>query len=528
VSPASSQGNNKEEQPTCQICQKRNHTTLTYLNRFNHAFSLNDVPQALAAMTIVDNQDSTWFPNTRATYYMTGDPGNLHSLTPYHGTDGVMVGNGDSLPITHIGQATIGSGSSSLKLNDVLLVPDIKKDLLSVSKLTSDYPLIFEFDGDGFVIKDRTTNRIVATGSRRGGLYALDGGPAVFFSHRFRRINREGWHQRLGHPQQRIVDHLRHRKLISFDSKNKTSKICTSCQMGKSCRLPFLSVDESITSPFYKVHCDLWGPAPVRSKEQFRFYAVFIDDYTRFSWFYPMRRKSDFFECFVHFQKFVTCQFDAKIRIFQSDEGGEFTAGSLAHYLANLGIRHQFACPKTPEQNGTAERKHRHITELGLTMMFHARLPTRFWVECFSTAAFLINRLPSPHLGMESPFFRLFGKHPDYSTFRVFGCKCFPYLGDYRHDKLSPKSLPCVFIGYSTTHKGYKCLYPPTGRIYTSHATLFLMRRYYLLQSPLVSMIMLPFKGRFARLMIGSISPRHGPTSSTRFIFTWHDPTNKT
>ena len=158
--------------------------------------------------------------------------------------------NGDSLPITHIGQATIDSGSSSLKLKIVLLVLDIKKDLLSVSKLISDYPLILEFDGDEFVIKDKTTNQIVATCSRRGGLYALDGGSTVFFSHRFRRINGEGWHQRLGHPQQRIVDHLRHRKLISFDSKNKTSEICTSCQMGKSCRLSFLSVDESITSPF--------------------------------------------------------------------------------------------------------------------------------------------------------------------------------------------------------------------------------------------------------------------------------------
>lgn len=86
---------------------------------------------------------------------------------------------------------------------------------------------------------------------------------------------------------------------------------------------------------------------------------------------------------------------------------------------------------------------------------------------------FLINQLPSPNLHMESPFFCLFGKHPDYSTFRVLGCKCFPYLGDYRHDKLSPKSLPCVFIVFNTKHKGYKCLYPPTGQIYISRHVVF-------------------------------------------------------
>ena len=57
------------------------------------------------------------------------------------------------------------------------------------------------------------------------------------------------------------------------------------------------------------------------------------------------------------------------------------------------------------------------LLNLGLIMMFHARLSSHFWVECFSTTAFLINKLPSPHLKMDSPFFWLFGKHPDYSTF---------------------------------------------------------------------------------------------------------------
>ena len=98
--------------------------------------------------------------------HITDDPGNLDSLTPYHGSDGVMVGNGQTLPITHIGQATIGTGVSSIKLNDVLLVPDIKKNLLSVSKLTTDFLFTFEFDGLGFVIKDTTTNQIVAKGCK--------------------------------------------------------------------------------------------------------------------------------------------------------------------------------------------------------------------------------------------------------------------------------------------------------------------------------------------------------------------------
>lgn len=85
-----------------------------------------------------------------------------------------MVRNGETLIITHIGQATIGTGDSSIRLNDFLLVPNIKKDLF-VRKLTTDYPLTVEFDGLGFVIKDRITHQRVARGrKRKKGLYNFD------------------------------------------------------------------------------------------------------------------------------------------------------------------------------------------------------------------------------------------------------------------------------------------------------------------------------------------------------------------
>ena len=53
---------------------------------------------------------------------------------------------------------------------------------------------------------------------------------------------------------------------------------------------------------------------------------------------------------------------------------------------------HRMLCPHTPEQYGMTERKHRNITELGLTMLLHGNIPRRFWVEAFGTAAWLINR----------------------------------------------------------------------------------------------------------------------------------------
>ncbi|KAL8171095.1 hypothetical protein V2J09_022899 [Rumex salicifolius] len=62
----------------------------------------------------------------------------------------------------------------------------------------------------------------------------------------------------------------------------------------------------------------------------------------------------------------------------------------------------------------------------------------------------------------------LFHRIPEYSYLKTFGCLCFPYLRPYHTTKQSYRSIPCVFIGYNTKHKGNLCLHQPTGRIYIS------------------------------------------------------------
>ncbi|KAJ0087866.1 hypothetical protein Patl1_32909 [Pistacia atlantica] len=87
-----SHGSNEatKDVPICQVCGKRGHTVLKCYNRFNHSFQAEDIPKALAAMTIADNQDSAWFLDTRATAHMTSHVGKLFNLQPYKGRDGVM------------------------------------------------------------------------------------------------------------------------------------------------------------------------------------------------------------------------------------------------------------------------------------------------------------------------------------------------------------------------------------------------------------------------------------------------------
>jgi len=106
-------------------------------------------------------------------------------------------------------------------------------------------------------------------------------------------------------------------------------------------------------------------------------------------------------------------------------------------------------------------------------MLFHSHVPLRFWVDAFSTAAFIINRLPIPTLDGLSPFELLYGKSPIYSNFHPFGCLVFPYLRDYAPHKLSPRSRPCVFLGYSMSHHGFRCLDHSTNHVFISRYAIF-------------------------------------------------------
>lgn len=113
------------------------------------------------------------------------------------------------------------------------------------------------------------------------------------------------------------------------------------------------------------------------------------------------------------------------------------------------------------------------MVETGLTLLAQASMPIRFWDEAFKTACFLINRMPSKTISMATPLERLFHEKPDYTFLKIFGSACWPCLRPYNDRKLQFRSKRCVFLGYSTLHKGYKCLHVSSGRVYISRDVVF-------------------------------------------------------
>ena len=135
------------------------------------------------------------------------------------------------------------------------------------------------------------------------------------------------------------------------------------------------------------------------------------------------------------------------------------------HYTSNY-------LPLTHHQNSTVEQKHRHLIEVGLTLLAQASMPLKFWDDAVATATHIINRIPLSSLQSTSPFECLFRKKPDYSAFRVFGCACYPFLCPYNKHKFQFYSSECIFLGYSPHHKGYRCL-DSSGHVYISKDVIF-------------------------------------------------------
>lgn len=455
----------------CQYCGKPGH--IAKICWWIPKSPQENLPQALAALTL-DNGvvDADWIADSGASHHMTGNKFILDNFKEYSGMDSIAIGDGSSLSINGIGSTSIKQ-KHCLPVSDVLVVPDLKQNLLSISQITDDFPVNCEFSNKSVCVKDRKTGQILLTGPKKHNLYTLSAAPKAYFSNRFKAGTAVIWHQRLGHPQASAVSTLSNKRLIDVRGSVQIKNLCDSCQLGKLSRFPFSSSVHSSSCAFDKIHCDLWGPAPVLSIEKFRYYACFVDDFTKYCWIIPLKQKSDFFATFLAFEKFVFRQFGKNIKVFHSDGGGEFVNSALSsHFLAN-GIKHQISCPYTPEQTGMVERRHRVIRELGMTMLFHGHLPLFLWVEAFQTAVFLLNRLPSDSLQHNTPFYMLNGYDFDYSSLRVFGSKCFPYIWDTKRHKFDPKSCLCVFVGYSDRHKGYKCYNPTTRKFIISRHVSF-------------------------------------------------------
>ncbi|GKD02129.1 ribonuclease H-like domain-containing protein [Tanacetum coccineum] len=336
------------------------------------------------------SHDQQWYMDTGATSHLSSHTGNLQTSFLNHNFHLVIVGNESSMPVTHYGHVQIPNPYRPLHLKNVLVTPNIIKNLVFVHKFTTDNKCSIDFDPYGFTVRDYHTRQTLRCDST-GDLYPLQIAASTFA---LLTNNHSLWHQRLGHPGDNVIQTMSSRGLVSYNKQN-TQHLCRACLLGNQTKLPFQRSTFIVTSSFDIIHSDLWT-SHVSSMSAYKYYVLFLDHYSHFLWVYLLHRKSDVQLKLLHFCAFVKTQFNREIKAFQCDHGGEFDNNSLHELFATNGIQFHFSCPRTSQQNGKSERMIHTINNVVRLLLFQARLPPEYWVEALLIAPYLLNIPPPP------------------------------------------------------------------------------------------------------------------------------------
>jgi hypothetical protein len=442
-------------------------------NTGNFGFALNTPNR--------DCCESSWIIDSGSTDHMTHESSNFSSYNAHPSKRCVKTANGSSSAVSGVGSLPL---TSSISLSTVLHVPHLSGKLLSISQITKELKCSVTFFDTHCVFQDLLTGTMIGLGRERDGLYYLDlnwhakedtGQVHQVVGSSTSEAQIWLWHRRLGHPSFRYLLKL----FPSLFLKNNVSSFhCDSCLLAKHHRTSFHPSFNKSSVPFSIIHSDVWGPSRVTNRSNTKWFVSFIDDCTRVSWVYLLKEKSEVISIFQSFHQMILTQFNTRVQVLRSDNGGEYFKKELSAYFHAYGIIHQTSCVDTPQQNGVAERKNRHLLEVARSLMFAMNVPKSFWGDAVLTAAYLINRMPSKVLQFQTPLQSLSKTHSLPTLLqippKVFGCVCYVHIHKQHRSKLDPRAQKCIFLGYSTTQKGYKCYHPPSTKILVSMDVTFL------------------------------------------------------
>ncbi|WJZ94464.1 hypothetical protein VitviT2T_013319 [Vitis vinifera] len=375
------------------------------------------------ALSILPGKSQTWLFDSACCNHMTPHSSLFSKLDPAPHPLNIHIADGSTMHGNSLGFVS----TSNLSVPGVFHVPDLSYNLCSVGQLAElGYRLIFYYSG--CIVQDPRTGQELRTGPRVGRMFPVSNlhlppvAPVSIATAAAAVSSLPSlalWHSRLGHAS--------------------------------SSR----------------------GPSPVASIGGSRYFVVFIDDYSRYSWIFPMKSRSEILSICSNFAKMIETQFSKRIKTFRSDNALEYTQHAFQALLHSYGTVHHLTCPGTSQQNGRAERKLRHILDTVRALLLSAKIPAPFWGEAALHAVHAINRIPSAVIHNQTPYERLFGSPPVYHHLRSFGSACFVLLQSHEHNKLESRSRLCCFLGYGETQKGYRCYDPVSHRLRVSRNVVF-------------------------------------------------------
>ena len=341
----------------------------------------------------VDTQvkDDLWILDSGASRHMTSNRDWYSSWTPLQEPINVVVGNNARCPAKGTGTVSIKATTGGPKyLSQVLYVPNLKKNLVSISALT-DKGLDVRFKKSGAEIID-SAGKVVGIGVRRNNLYELSA--LTISTDQSTNTNTKQWHERFGHLNVAVLKEMKKSNMVvGLPTISDLSHVCDACMMGKHQRsaIPKESGNRA-KSPLQLIHIDLSGKMVTPAMGGSLYYMLAVDDFSRKMWVYFLREKAEVFSNFKRWHKFVERESGKLVKELRSDRGGEFLSAEFCEYCTEQGIKRQLTTAYTPQQNGVIERRNRTVVEMARCMFKAQGLADPFWAEAVNTTVYILNR----------------------------------------------------------------------------------------------------------------------------------------
>ncbi|CAI7836582.1 unnamed protein product [Closterium sp. NIES-54] len=291
------------------------------------------------------------------------------------------------------------------------------------------------------------------------------------------------WHHRLGHPSLPRLRGMATRTLVSGLPRCLPplplgpAPTCVPCVEGKQRAAPHSSSFPPTEAPLQTLHMDVWGPARVRGQGHERYFLLVVDEYSRYTSFFPLHSNGEVTEVLIDWIRGACCQLsdcfgsDLPVLRLHSDRGGEFSSDLLRAFCHAEGIRQTFTLLASPQQNGIAEPRIGMVMDVTRMSMIHAAVPHFLWPFAVQYGAHQINLQPRVSLLETTPTLRWTGKIGVASAFRVWGSRAF--VCDTLADKVSSRTVPCVFLGFPPDAPGWQFYHPISRRVLSSQDVTF-------------------------------------------------------
>ena len=426
-----------------------------------------------------------WIIDSGATCHMCNDESMFEDLKCAEDAQEIQVGDGYKVKACGKGnirlKVEVSEGmNKNCMLYGVLYVPDLSYNLVSVAKAVKAGMLVL-FEGNKCKVVNNKSI-VIATATKIGNLFYLNiideeahENAQIVMKHV--ETNEEKlWHSRFGHLGMDNMKKLVKNELVNGLKYNISNSegFCEPCVDGKHHRQKFPKTGGQRAQDILDlVHTDVCGKLETKYLSGGEYFLTFIDDNSRHTWCYMLKRKSEVFQKFMEWKSMVERATGRKLKTIRSDNGGEYTSQEFTNYLKDEGIHHEFTVPKTPEQNGVAERMNRTLQECVRTMLSESNLPKHFWAEALNTANYIKNRSPTNALINKTPYEAWNGKKPNVDHLKVFGCTAYAHVPKDERKKLDSKAKKCIFLGYGSNVKGYRLYDVKSRKVIISRDVIF-------------------------------------------------------